>query len=113
MAAWVDTLRLLAQPELTENRMARKSDTKEIKNKNSSRLVGGAETGTGVERTPVAVAGPRLAECGMNGAGSLTTGRPCGPTFAQINQEGRTQNGRERGQAEQRVAPGSPTFAHR
>ena len=46
MAAQVDTLRLLAQPELTENRMARKSDTKGIKNKHSSRLVGGAETGS-------------------------------------------------------------------
>ena len=31
MAAYVDTLRLLAQPELTENPTARKSDTKEIK----------------------------------------------------------------------------------
>ena len=51
MVAWVDTLCLLAQPELTENPTARKSDTKEIKNKHSSRLVGGAETGTGVERT--------------------------------------------------------------
>ena len=39
----MDTLRLLAQPELTENRMARKSHTKEIKNKHSSRPVGGAE----------------------------------------------------------------------
>ena len=38
--------------------------------------------GTGVERTPVAVVGPRLAECGMNGAGSLSTSRPCAPTFA-------------------------------
>ena len=37
--------------------------------------------GTRVERTPVAVAGPRLAECGTKGAGSLTTSRPCGPTF--------------------------------
>ena len=27
MAAYVDTLRLLAQPELTENRMARKFET--------------------------------------------------------------------------------------
>ena len=53
--------------------------------------------GTGVERTHVAVVGPRLAECGMNGAGSPTTSRPCGPTFAQINREGRTQSGRERG----------------
>ena len=38
--------------------------------------------GHGVERTRVAVEGPRLAECGTNRAGSLTTGRPCGPTFA-------------------------------
>ena len=42
----MDTLRLLTQPELIENRMARKSDTKEIKNKNSSRQVGGTETGS-------------------------------------------------------------------
>ena len=62
--------------------MARKPDTKEIKNKHSSRPVGGAETGTGAERTRVAMAGPRLAECGTNGAGSWTTSRPCGPTFA-------------------------------
>ena len=53
--------------------------------------------GTRVERTHVAVAGLRLAECGTNGAGSLTTGRPCGPTFAQVNQEGRTQSCRELG----------------
>ena len=53
--------------------------------------------GTGAERTRVAVAGPRLVECGMNGAGSLTTGRPCGPTFAQRNLEGWTQSGGERG----------------
>ena len=37
--------------------------------------------GTGVERTHVAMTGPRLAECGMNGAGSLITSRPCGPTL--------------------------------
>ena len=53
--------------------------------------------GTGVERTRVAVAGPRLAECGMNGAGSPSTSRPCGPTFAQINPEGQTQSGGEQG----------------
>ena len=44
--------------------MARGSDTKEIKNKHSSRPIGGAETGTWVERTR---SGLRLAECGMNG----------------------------------------------
>ena len=53
--------------------------------------------GTGVERTRVAVAGPRLVECGTNGAGSPSTSRPCDPTFAQINQEGRTQSGGEQG----------------
>ena len=62
--------------------MARKSDTEEIKKKHSSRPVGGEEMGTGVERTCVAVAGRRLAECRRNGAGSPTTSRPCGPTFA-------------------------------
>ena len=41
--------------------------------------------------------GPRLAECGTNRAGSPSTSRPCGPTFAQINPEGRTQSGGERG----------------
>ena len=73
-----------APPHTT--RTGRKSNgkevhTKEIKNKHSSRLVGGAETGTGVERTPAAVAGPRLAECGTNGTGSPSTSRPCGPTL--------------------------------
>ena len=76
--------------------MARGTDTKEIENKHSSRPVGGAETGTRVERTGVAV-GLRLAECGTNSAGSLTTSRPRGPTFAQINPEGWTQSGGERG----------------
>ena len=77
--------------------MARGTDTKEIENKHSSRQVGGAEMGTGVERTHVAVAGLRLAECGTNGASSPSTSRPCGPTFAQINPEGRTQSGGDRG----------------
>ena len=97
-------------------RTDRKSNGKEVqhqgnkKKKHSSRPVGGAG------RIRVAVAGPRLAECGTNGAGSLTTGRPCGPTFAQINREGRTQSGGEwqrMGQAERRVVPRGPTLAHR
>ena len=58
------------------------SDTKEIKNKHLSRPVGGVEPGTRVERTRMAVVGPRLAECGTNGAGSPSTSRPCSPTFA-------------------------------
>ena len=53
--------------------------------------------GTEAERTRVTMAGPRLAECGTNGAGSLTTSRPCRPTVPQINQEDRTQSGGERG----------------
>ena len=53
--------------------------------------------GTGVERTRLAVAGVRLAECGTNGADSPSTSRPCSPTFAQINPEGQTQSGGERG----------------
>ena len=53
--------------------------------------------GSGAERTRVAVPGLRLAECGTNRAGSLTTSRPCGPTFAQIGREGGTQSGGERG----------------
>ena len=107
MVAQVDTLRLLAKPELRENRTARKSNTKQIKKKHTSRLVGGAE------RTHVAMEGPRLAECGTNREGSPSTSRPCYPTFAQINREGWTQSGGERGQAEQWVAPRGPTFAHR
>ena len=31
------------------------------------------------------------------GAGSLTCGRPCSPTFMQINGEGQTQSGGEQG----------------
>ena len=69
--------------------------------------------GTRVERTLVALVGPRLVECGTNGAGSLTTSRPCGPTFAQINREGQTQSGGEAGQAERWVAPCGPTLLHR
>ena len=37
--------------------------------------------GTRAESTRVAMAGPRLAECGTKGEGSLTTSRPCGPAF--------------------------------
>ena len=67
--------------------MATKSNTKEIKNKHSSRLVGGVEMGTEAERTHVAVAGPRLAECGTGKIGSLTTSRSCGPTFTHRETE--------------------------
>ena len=66
----MDTLRLLAQPELVENRTARKSDTKEIKNKHTSRPVGGAEMGSwgGEDLRYLGLVGPRLAECGTNRA---------------------------------------------
>ena len=64
--------------------------------------------GTRVEKTHVAVAGLRLAECGTNGAGSLSTSRPCNPTFAQINREGRTRSGGERGRQSSGSHPGAP-----
>ena len=35
----------------------------------------------------MAVAGPRLAECGMKEAGSRTTSRPFGPTFVHRETE--------------------------
>ena len=60
--------------------MARKSDTKEIKKKHIQTGRRGGD-GTRAERTHMAVVGPRLAEGGTNRAGSLTTSRPCGPTF--------------------------------
>ena len=47
-------------------------------------------------------------ETGRNGAGSLTTSRPCGPTFAQINREGQTQSGGEQG----RQSAGSTPWPH-
>ena len=62
----------------------------------------------GAERTLVAMAGPRLAECGMNRAGSLTTSRPCSPTLEQINLEGRTQSGEVLG----RQSAGSTLWPH-
>ena len=63
MEAYVDTLRLLAQPkegqqfknkkqpELTEIELYGSLTTKEIKKKHSSRPVGGAEMGSQVERS--------------------------------------------------------------
>ena len=89
---------------MTENQMTRKSDTKEIKTKHSSRPVGGAETGTGAKRTHVAVVGPRLAECGTNGAGA----DPAAPHSAQINREGRTQSGGEWGRQSGGQHPATP-----
>ena len=69
--------------------------------------------GTGVERTHVALAGLRLAECGTNEAGSPSTSRPCNPTFVQINPEGPDSEWRRAGQAEHWVTPQGPTFTHR
>ena len=76
----MDTLCLLAQPELTENPTARKSNTKEIKNKHSSRPVGGVEMGSW--------GGEDSRGCGRMETGGVWDeqgrSRPCGPTFAQI-----------------------------
>ena len=70
--------------------------------------------GTKAERTRLDVAGPRLAECGTNGAGSLSTSRPCGPTDICTDKPRRPDSEwRRAGQAEQRVAPRGTTFAHR
>ena len=70
--------------------------------------------GTGVERTHVAVAGLRLAECGTNGAGSPSTSRPCNPTFVhRFGSRGPDSEWQRMGQAERRVAHHNPTFAHR
>ena len=107
MAAQVDTLRLLAQPELTENRTARKSDIKEIKNKHSSRPVGGAEMGSW---------GGEDSRClGRTETGGVwdervkqSTSRPCGPTFVQIGREGRTQSGGEWGRQSGGQHPEAP-----
>ena len=64
--------------------------------------------GTGVERTHVAVAGLRLAECGTNGAGSPSTSRPCNSTFVQITERAGLRVA-ENGAGSTR----GPTFAHR
>ena len=69
--------------------------------------------GTGVERTRVALAGPRLAECGTKGAGSLTTSRPCSPIFVHRETERAGLRVAEMGQAEWRIAPHGPTLTHR
>ena len=69
-----------------------------------------AETGTRAERTRVAVVGPRLAECGMNGAGSLTTSRPGGPHSCTDKPGGPDSEWRRTGQAEQWVASRGPTL---
>ena len=93
--------------------MARKSDTKEIKKETFIQTSRRGGDGQPAERTCVAVAGQRLAECGMNGAGSLTTGRPCGPTVANRYPRGPDSEWLRMGQAEQRVVPHGPTFTHR
>ena len=70
--------------------------------------------GTRAERTPVAVAGPRLVECGTNRAGSLTTSRPCGPIFAHRETERArlrvAENGAGRAAGSK---PCCPTLVHR
>ena len=65
MESWVDTLLLLAQLELTENPTARKSGTKEIENKHSSRPVAGAEVGSWGEEDSCCCGGSRTETGGM------------------------------------------------
>ena len=103
MATQVDTLRLLAQPELTENPTARKSDTKEIKNKHSSRPVGGG--GDGQDRDWRSV--------GQTGQAVPALADPAIPHSHIDKPRGLDSEWWRMGQAEQQVAPSSPTFAHR
>ena len=77
-----------APPRTT--RTDRKSNGKEVQHQvdkketfiQTGRRGGDGQLGGEDSSCHVAVAGPRLAECGTNGPGSLTTGRPCDPTFA-------------------------------
>ena len=69
--------------------------------------------GTGVERTRVAVAGLRLAECGTKGAGSPSTRQTLRPHICTDKPRGPDSEWRRAGQAEQWVAPRGTTFAHR
>ena len=74
-----------APPRTT--RIDRKSNSKEVRHqvdKKETYIQTGRRGGDrhGVERIPTALVGLRLAEYGTNRAGSLTTSRPCGPTFA-------------------------------
>ena len=87
--------------------MARKSDTKEINKKHTSRPVGGAE------RTHVAMAGPRLAECGTNGGRQSDHWQTLRPHIHADKLRGLDSEWPRMGQAEWRVAPCGPTFVHR
>ena len=117
MQAEVDTLRLLAQPkegqqqfknkkqpELTENRTAWKSDTKEIKKKHSSRPVGGVEMGSRGREDSRQGSGWQTQRGGglWNRAGSATAHRPLGPTFM------RRKTRRKGGGAKQSAQPRAP-----
>ena len=79
-----------ATPRTT--RTDRKSNGKEVRHQGNKKKINihpdreeGQRWSAGAERTRVAVVGPRLAECGTNRSGSLTTIRPYSPTFVQIN----------------------------
>ena len=93
-----NTLYLLAQPELTENRTARKSDTKERKNKHSSRPVGGAETGSLGREESHGCGGTETGGVWDERGRQSDHGQTLWPhILTKINQEGQTQSGGERG----------------
>ena len=69
--------------------------------------------GTGAEKTRVAVSGPRLAECRTKGTGSLTTSRPCNPTFAHRETERAGLRVAENRAGRVRIPPRGPTLEHR
>ena len=113
MAAQVDTLRLLAQPELTENRTARKSDTKEIKNKHSSRLVGGAEMGSRGGEDSRGLGGTETGGVWDKRGRRSDHWQTLRPHIRADKLRGPDSEWRRKGQAEQQVAPRGPTLAHR
>ena len=69
--------------------------------------------GTKAERTRLDVAGPRLAECGTNGADSGPLADPMAPHSRTDKLRGPDSEWRRTGQAERWVAPRGPTLAHR
>ena len=113
MAAQVDTLRLLAQPELTENRTARKSDTKEIKKTpfiQTGRRGGDGQPGQrGLVLLWQDETGGVWDERGRQSDHRQTLR----PHIRRDKPRGPDSEWRRTGQAEWRMAPRDPTFAHR
>ena len=109
----MDTLRLLAQPELTENRTARKTDNKEIKNKHSSRPVGGAETGSRGREDPRCRGGTETGGVWDEQGRQSDHRQTLRPHIRADKSRGADSEWQRMGRAERWVAPRGPTFTHR